>query len=320
MTSKRFDLNAVRVFVAVVDSGGVRKAADELGLTKTSVSRHLAELEERLGVRLVHRTTRAFSVTEAGRELYEQSHEAVRALERAGGHVAELGATTGGVVRLSAPPMLVSSYLGAVVEEVLTRYPDLRVAIDASERHVELLAEGFDLAIRAGALPDSSLTQRRLGSARWRCFGSPSYFGRRGVPRAPGDLAHHDCILHSAQDPDLPERWEFVHEGAPLVVEVSGRVAANSMASVCDLAQRGLGIARLFSFMAEAGGGDHAGLVPVLDDFSALAVPLSVVWLPGEPRAARVEAFLEVLIERLAGAPWSTTEEARPAHPEPSTR
>ncbi len=320
MTSKRFDLNAVRVFVAVVESGGVRKAADDLGLTKTSVSRHLAELEERLGVRLLHRTTRAFSVTEAGHELYERSREAVRALERAGGHVAELGATTGGVVRVSAPPTLVSTYLGAVVEEVLTRYPDLRVAIDASERHVELLAEGFDLAIRGGALPDSSLTRRRLGSARWRCFASPSYLGRRGVPRAPADLAHHDCILHSAQDPGTPTRWEFLHNGATLAVEVTGRVAANSMTSVRDLAQRGLGIARLFSFMAEAGGVDHAGLVPVLDEFSGVAAPLSVVWLPGEPRAARVEAFLEVLVERLAGAPWSTPEEASPADSAQPTR
>jgi DNA-binding transcriptional LysR family regulator len=299
------DLNAIRVFVTVVEAGGIRKAAEQLSLTKTTVSRQLADLEERLGARLVHRTTRAFSVTDAGHELFERSRAAVRALEQAGSWVSELGSTVGGLVRISAPPTLVEMYLGAVVEEVLTRYPDLRVVIDSSERHVELLAEGYDLAIRGGKLPDSSLTCRRLGVARWRCFASPSYLGRRGTPRAPEDLAEHDCILYSAQDPALPVIWELERDRQPLPIAVTGRVATNSLSSARDAAARGLGIARLFAFMATERGSAGGNLVPVLDEFSGAATPLSVVWLPGEPRPSRVEAFLEVLVERLAASPWS---------------
>jgi DNA-binding transcriptional LysR family regulator len=296
------DLNAIRTFVAVVEAGGIRKAAEDLGTTKSSVSRQLAELEDRLGARLLHRSTRAFAVTDAGRELFERSHAAVHTLGRAGGFVSDLSASAGGLVRISAPPTLVASYLGAVVEEVLTRYPEIRVAIDASERHVDLLAEGFDLAIRGGPLPDSSLTCRRLGAATWRCFASPSYLGRRGVPRRPEDLVDHDCIVHSAQDPATPVMWEFSGDSGPIAVAVTGRVATNSLGGVRDAARRGLGIARLLSFMAA---GAIGPLVPVLDPFRAAAAPLSVVWLPGTPQPSRIAAFLEVLVERLTAAAWS---------------
>jgi DNA-binding transcriptional LysR family regulator len=286
-----------------VEAGGIRKAAEQLHLTKTSVSRQLADLEERLGTRLVHRTTRAFSVTEAGQALFERSRGAVQSLREAETWVREASAGAGGLVRISAPPTLVAVYLGAVVEEVLARYPDLRVAIDASDRHVDLLAEGYDLAIRGGKLPDSSLTCRRLGAAKWRCFASPSYLGRRGTPQVPEDLADHDCILHSAQDPATPVIWELERGGQPVPIAVTGRVATTSFAGVRDAALRGLGIARMFAFMANGASGPN--LVPVLDEFSGAAIPLSVVWLPGEPRPSRVEAFLEVLVERLAAAPWA---------------
>jgi DNA-binding transcriptional LysR family regulator len=311
MPSAALDLNAIRTFVAVAEAGGIRQAAQRLGSTKSSVSRQLAELEEQLGARLVLRTTRAFALTDAGRALLERSRGAVQTLLDAGGHIAELGATSRGLVRISAPPSFVVGYLGAVVEEVLVRHPEIRVAVDASERHVDLLADGFDLAIRAGVLPDSALTCRRLGAARWRCFASPRYLAQRGTPQAPEELDEHDCIVHGSGDPAIATSWEFQRDGQRLTVPVTGRVAMSSLASVRDAARRGLGIARLLSFLAvkdDAGDGDR--LISVLDDFAGPAVPLSAIWLPGEPRPRRVEAFLEILVARLGGAPWSALDPA----------
>lgn len=302
MARRSVDLNLVRVFVVVVEAGGIRKAAEVLGSARTSISRQLAELEERLGARLLHRTTRALALTEAGRELFERSRSPVRALQDASDAVAELGSTVSGLVRISAPPTLVSSYLGAPIAEALARYPALRVEIDASDRHVELLAEGYDLAIRAGKLPDSTLTCRKLGDARWGLWASPAYLARRGTPRAPQDLAQHDCVLHAAADPAAPEVWELTRDGKLETIAVSGRVACSSMAGVKDAAVRGLGIARLLSFMAAEPAG---ALLPVLEGYRGVAVPLSVVTLPGTPRPPRVDAVLSILLAHLSSAPWA---------------
>lgn len=302
MARRSVDLNLVRVFVAVVEAGGIRKAADLLGIARTSISRQVAELEERLGTRLLHRTTRALALTEPGRALFERSRAPVRALEDASDAVAELGSTVGGLVRLSVPPTMASSYLGAPIAEALARYPALRIEIDASDRHVELMAEGYDLAIRAGKLPDSALTCRKLGEAHWGLWASPSYLGRRGAPRTPQELALHECIIHAAADPASPAVWELMNEGEPLAIEVTGRVACSSLAGVKDAAVRGLGIARLLPFMAAEPPG---ALVPVLEQYRGAAVPLSVVMLPGVPRPPRVDAVLSILLAHLSPAPWT---------------
>src|SRR5882672_12732054 len=187
------DLNEILVFARVVQAGSFTMAAAQLGMPKSTVSRKVSELEERLRARLLQRTTRKLSLTDAGRTYYDYSARIVGEIEDAERAVSSLQQTPRGVLRVTAPVNV--AFLGPIVSDYLKRYPEVRIDLFCTGRLVDLIEERFDLGIRAGLLGDSTLIARSLGNVKWFLVAAPAYLKKHGRPRSPDDLKKHDCLL-----------------------------------------------------------------------------------------------------------------------------
>ncbi len=284
------DLNAALLFVRVVECGSLRGAARALGVPKSTVSRKLADLEARLGARLLQRTTRRIGLTEVGRGYFAKASAAVAALldaERGvGDHVGE----PRGTLRITAPLNFGPLLIGPAVVELLTRYPKVDVELDLSERVVDMVREGFDVAVRAGPLPDSSLVARRIGAGAMHVYGSPRYFRRHGRPRAPADLAAHDGLVFAS----IPGPWVFVVDGEPLPVRVKRRIVTNDLQLLRSAAVSGLGVARLPDVLA-APLVRAKKLERVLAEFAPPPAPVHVVYPSARLVSPAVRALVEIL-------------------------
>lgn len=301
------DLNALQVFTAVVDAQGFRGAARALGLPKSTVSRKLADLEAHLGLRLLQRTTRKVALTDAGEAFYRQCAPALAALVEAQKCLVETQAAPRGQLRITAPQSFAELFLGPVLERFYRQYPEVRVTLDLSDRYVDLITEGFDLALRAGDLPDSSLVARAVGgpeaqaSGRFRCYASPAYLAAHGTPRTPRDLSAHACIFYGSTERGA--KWTFVLRRRRVLVPIKPRIACNSFFVLIDAALAGQGIARVPSFFA-AEAEAKGTLVPVLDDFAVPPAALHAVYPSAHNLSPRVRAFLDLLTEHFAVGPW----------------
>lgn len=222
------DLNDVAVFNEVVASGSLSAAGRRLGLPPSAVSRRLARLEERLGVRLVHRTTRKLGLTDEGRIYHEQTGGISRALDRAERALAEMSADPRGVVRVTTPPDD-SAVMWPVFEEFLERYPEVGLDLIQVGRYVDLVDEGVDVAVRSGPPPDSTqLSARKLVESRMLLVASPTYLERRGTPQTPADLADHDCLVADWASPQ--PTWSLRGaDGRVDRIPVSGRVRVTGL-------------------------------------------------------------------------------------------
>lgn len=305
--SSNLDLDAVRVFVAIVESGGFQAAARRLDLPRSTVSWRVAALEEALGVQLLSRTTRRVGLTDAGRAYYAEVHAALQAVEEANRRVAGLATTPRGPVRVSASVGFGASWMNAIAARMAAEYPEVELVVDLSDRYVDLVAEGFDAAIRGGDLVDSSLTARSLGASSARHYAAPSYLASRPVPASPQDLAQHEVLLYAGGP-----RSTWVFEGPErVVVPVHGRYTVNNHALLLDAALRGMGIARLFPFLADPSVAEGR-LVELLPGWTAPPARLHVLTLGASRRTAALEAFLRVLLEVTRGDGLGVTE-LRPA-------
>jgi DNA-binding transcriptional LysR family regulator len=240
--SSTIDLNDVAVFVRVIDAGSFSRAASDLGLTKSAVSRRVARLEEALGVRLMHRTTRRSSLTEAGKRFHQRATSAVSTLREAASEIDELVQEPRGTVRITAPPDLGTDYLVGIVGKLTRRHPGIEIELSLSTRLVDIVAEGFDIALRGtGALRDSSLVARRIAMTPLVLIASSKYLAARGTPRAPEDLSEHECILFGT-DPERT-RWKLTGPAGERTVAVHGAVRTDDLAFSRALAGAGGGIA-----------------------------------------------------------------------------
>jgi DNA-binding transcriptional LysR family regulator len=285
----------------VVEHRSFTRAARVLGQPKSTVSRKIAELEEQLGVRLLQRTTRAVKATDLGEAYYERCTRIVAEAAEANAAVASAGAAPQGLLRLTAPVTFGATFLGEVVTHFLATYPGASVETVLTDRRVDLVGEGFDLAIRIGSrVQESSFFVRRLGPTRLVLAASPAYLARRGEPRAPGELREHDCLLYG----ELPQAasWVFAGPEGPVTVPVAGRLVANNAALVRSAALAGLGVARLPFFQAapeiEAG-----RLRAVLPTWSPAVASVFAVYPNNRHLSPKVRAFLDCLVARLT-APW----------------
>jgi DNA-binding transcriptional LysR family regulator len=231
------DLNDVLVFVRVVQAGSFTAAAHALDLTKSSVSRKVTELEDRLGARLLSRSTRTLRLTDVGRAYYADCARIIGEIEEAELAVTRMQTTPRGLLRLSVP--LAFAPLGAVIAEYLSRYPDVRAEIVATDRQVNLVDEGFDLAIRVGPLADSTLIARPLGAIKRMLVASPSYLARRGRPRKPADLERHPCLVFTA------DGWTLRAGKKSVGVAPPARLVVNDFELLREAALGGLGVASL---------------------------------------------------------------------------
>lgn len=262
-------------------------------MPRSTVSRRVAELERQLGARLLHRTTRKLQLTAIGAAYYERSSRSLADLAEAEALVRATQATPRGRLRLTAPSDL-GGLLVPMVVSFTEQYPEVRVDLELSQRMVDLVAEGFDLALRASAsLPDSSLVARRITSVQWHLFASPGYLEARGEPRSPRELSEHECILFG------PQRgrgsWQLFTGSESVDVMVAGRISANGADLALQAAQAGAGIAFLPEFRARPLLGDGT-LRRVLSAYHGPASALHVVYPSARHLSATVRACRDHLI------------------------
>lgn len=286
------DYNRVALFVRVVDAGSFTGAADAVGLPKSSVSRSVSRLESDLGVRLLHRTTRRLALTDAGQVYYDSVRAAVAGIDDADAAAREHGAEPSGSLRLTAPPDLADD-LGAMLAAFARKYPRIQIELALTSRMVDLVAEGFDIAVRAGRLADSTLIARRIGDSRLVLFAAPSYLRRRGRPRAPADLADHDWVLYRAHAGRAIVRMR-APDGTESSIEVTGALNADALEFCQAAAVAGAGLALLPA--EQVVDSVQAGqLEPLLTDWSFGGGALHVVI----PSASHVPARVALLRDHL---------------------
>jgi DNA-binding transcriptional LysR family regulator len=239
-------LDGIAAFARVVDSGSFSAAARRLKISKSAVSAHVQRLEQRLGVRLLHRSTRRLSLTEAGAAYYRHCARILAEAEAAEQAAGALQREPRGTLRISAPDSFGWMHVAPAVSAFLERYPDLGVDISLSAAHVNLVDEGLDLAIRIGVLEDSPLVVRKLAPSRLILCAAPAYLKQHGTPRAPGELARHNCLCNNL----LPwgDEWRLIGKGGEVRVAVGGSFRSNSAAMLGAAAVDGLGIALLPSW------------------------------------------------------------------------
>ncbi|WP_340115720.1 LysR family transcriptional regulator [Pelagibius sp. 7325] len=240
-------LDEMEIFAEVVEAEGFSAAARRLGLSKSAVSKQVGRLEDRLGVRLLNRTTRRLSLTEAGATFYDACRRVLDEAASAEQAVSDLAAAPRGLLRLNAPMSFGFLHLGPAIPAFHARYPQITVDAAMNDRFVDLVEEGYDVAIRIGALRDSSLVARRLAPCRAVLCASPDYLARRGHPRRPEDLAGHDCLLYA--NSANPREWTFHGQRGRQAVAVKGPLIANNGDVLCGAAVAGMGITRLPTFI-----------------------------------------------------------------------
>lgn len=289
------DLGSLSVFVRVVEQRSLTSAARSLDVTTSSISKRIAKLEERLGVRLLERTTRRVRLTEAGQGFYERCIAILRAVEDAEAAVTSIGGEPRGTLRVSVPVIFGERHLAPLLPSLLERHPHLRLDVSLSDRFVSLVEEGYDVAVRIGKLADSTLKVKTLATIREWVVASPSYLERRGVPRTPADLADHDCIRYSL----LPAQreWRFRRGKRVETPPVGGRLMMSHGGAICEAAIAGAGIARLPSFIADEAIASGA-LRTVLDEWTSEGQVVAVYPAGRQPQP-KVQAFVRFLASRL---------------------
>ena len=291
------DLNDIVVFARVVEAGSFTAAARLLAMPKTTVSRRIAALEREVGVRLLQRTTRSLNMTDAGRLYYEQSSQALRAIEQANLRLAEASAEPSGTIRISAPVGFGAYFLNRAVVDFLAIYPKTKVELRLTDDKLNLIEDGIDLAFRTGVLQDSTLIARKLGSTHRQLCASPDYLARHGAPEAPSDLAHYHCVIAGASAAGA--HWVLDGPQGQETVTVSGRFAANEMQAVVAAAIAGYGIAQLPYGIAEALIGEDR-LRRVLKEHTTPAGGLYVLYPSSRHLSPLVKAFVDLAIERIS--------------------
>ncbi len=289
---------AIPVFVAVVENGGFSAAARTLGISKSAVSKRINQLEAHLGVRLLHRTTRKLSLTEAGERYFEHAAQALTAAGQAEDAVTELQGEPQGHLRISAPMSFGRLHVAPLIPKFLKRCPKLQIDLVMDDRKVDLVAGGFDVAIRAGNLPASTLIARKLAPVRQVLCASPDYIDRYGRPATPAELSDHNCVLYSYSS-DANE-WTLIGEGGPETMTVSGSYQVNNSEALLEALREGVGIGRLPTFVA---GPDlkTGRLVKLFESYSLPDFSLYAVFPERQYLPAKVRAFLDFAIEYIGG-------------------
>ncbi|WNG37087.1 LysR family transcriptional regulator [Archangium violaceum] len=286
------DLVSMTVFARVVEANSFSGAAARLGLSKSAVSTRITALERRLGVQLLQRTTRRLSLTHEGARLYERCVHLLSVADEASDLLGHVGTIPEGTVRVAAPVGLSLHPLVSVLEKFAERYPRVQVELSVSDRQVDMLAEGFDVAMRLRPHPhERTLIERRLGTERTAICGAPSYFARRAPPQTPHDLTHHNCLRMKGS------KWVFRGQGGPpILVPLSGTLVADDIAVVREAALEGMGLARLPRSLIDADLREGR-LLTVLDAYVPDVFPITLVYPQRKHLPHRVRVFIDFVTE-----------------------
>jgi len=293
------------VFVRVVEDGGFTAAAKRLHLSPSAVSKVISRLEDRLGTRLLNRTTRRLGLTEAGRAFYDRSARILGDIDEAEQAIHRLKGVPAGLLRVNCAVAFATAQLVPLMPVFMERHPLVSLELEVTDRVVDLVDEGFDCAIRIGARFESSLVSRLLAEDRRIICAAPSYLQRHGVPETPADLAAHVCIARTASQAHLND-WPFDGPDGPYTIRASGPVEVNNGEVAYHMTMAGLGIARLAEFLL--GPEVRAGrLVSLLaDQHREEPLPIHVVYPHRQHLSPKVRAFVDFLVEQLTPVPpWA---------------
>jgi len=309
-------LTSMAVFKRAVEAGSFAAAARHFGISPEMAGNHVRALETRLGVRLLNRSTRRLHLTEAGGGYYERCNQILAAIEEAEAEATTLQASPRGLLRIASPVTFGVQHIAPAVSDYMTRYPEVTIDITVSDRFANLIEEGLDLAIRVGALQDSTLIARRLTTAHLVVCASPSYLSRAGSPQTPADLGRHACLIYT--EINEPQSWRFESpDGSTETVNVSGPFTATNAAFVYRMALAGHGIVRgpSFSFGADIAEGR---LVPLLTDWRSQELSIYALYPHRSLLSTKVRSFVDFLAERFGTEPeWEQWQQRKTGLPMP---
>lgn len=288
-------LDAMGAFVRVVASGSYAEAARRLGLTRSAVSKGVMELEHALGARLLDRTTRRVTPTEAGLAYYERCIAILAQVEETEEQVSRLHDEPKGVLKINAPLSFGTIYLGKIVAEFMLRYDDLKVELSLTDRYIDPLEEGVDVTIRIGALKDSSLIARRISSTGMVVVASPAYLKAHGTPKVPADLATHRCLTYGHTT--SMQRWSLEDGGKTTTKSIGSCLASNNGDVLRDAAVAGIGIALLPEFIV---GPDIAAgrLRAIMPKYVPAELDIHALYAPNRYLAAKTRVFIDFLVQK----------------------
>ena len=292
----------MRAFARVIERASFSAAAADLGLTPSAISKLVSRLENRLGVRLLHRTTRRLALTPEGEIYHRHARNILAAIDEAEAEVSQGQQAPHGRLRVNCVTAFALPQLVPALPDFQARYPGVDIELTITDRIVDLIAENADIAIRAGMVDNPSVVVRKIAHLERRVFAAPAYLERRGAPRSPYDLVNHDCILVTSMDGG--RRWPFRQNGEITHIEIPARILVDNGETALQLAVEGAGIVRLGDVLATAAVREKK-LVPLFAESHVTeARPLSAVFLPGRHRMPKVKAFIDFLVQRFAHAPW----------------
>lgn len=298
-------ITGIQLFVRIVETGSFSKAAGELGITQPTATKHVAALEEHLGARLLHRSTRGVTPTEVGHLYYDKCKTIERELDEADSLVSLLQSKVGGQLRVSTSLAFGRNVVTPIALRFMQAHPEVNMDLTFDDRYVNLVEQGIDVALRLGRLADSTLGARYLGLNPWLVAASPGYLQRAGRPQRPDDLATHACLIYSSVQGD--DRWHFSDgQGRPQSVPVRGPLRSNNLSTVLAAAIAGFGVAALPWYVAReaVAGGD---LQPLLEGHALPSQELHAVFPSPKLVPSKVAVFIAFLQEALAdqdGEPW----------------
>jgi DNA-binding transcriptional LysR family regulator len=296
------NLTDIAVFVRVVETGSFTKAAEQLALSRAVISKYIGRLEARLGARLFNRTTRRLSLTEAGTTLYEGSHRALSQIEETEQAISRLQAEPRGVLKISAPMSFGILHIAPALPEFLARFPGITLELRLDDRIVDVVEEGFDLAIRISTLAESTLVARKLAPCRFVITAADDYLKRHGVPLTPKDLCTHNCLIYTYSP--KPNLWPFTApKGGESAVPVRGNLRVNNGLAAREAALRGLGIVMAPTFYV----GElirEGRLRALLTDHKVTETAVYALYPERKYLSPKVRAFIDFLAQRFGAEPY----------------
>ncbi len=294
------DLRALSIFVRVAERRSFVRAAADLGMTQSGVSNAIARLEDQLGVRLLARTTRRVNLTEDGAAFVERCRQILSDLEEAELTLKEARLKPTGVLRLDMPVAFGRLKVAPLLGAFQRQYPEVNLTISFTDRHVDLIDEGVDVAVRFDPLEDSSLIARRLTEARVRVVGSPAYFARHGRPKTPEDLSRHNCIAYMYRETRLARPWRFSQGGVESTRMPAGTMSFTDGTVIRDMVRGGLGLGQLRNYFVDEPIAARE-LEPVLEKFSPAADPVWLVYPRTRHLSPKVRAFVDYMVDAFRG-------------------
>lgn len=289
-------LSGISIFVKVAEIRSFTEAGRLLGISSSAVGKSIARIEERLKVRLFHRSTRSITLTTEGALFLDRCRRILLEVEAAESELSNAVRSPNGKLRISVPQL--TGFLMPVLESFIAKHPEIELDIDLSDRMVDVIEEGFDIVVRTGDQPDSRLISRGLGTFPQVLVGSPSYFKTRGVPMHPTELAEHACLLHRFRGSGRLEQWPLRYDGEKSLPQLPIAAISNTIEAVSYLAQKGRGIALVPIFMVRDAL-DRGELVTVLDDYIDQVVTVSMLWPETRYTSPKLRAFIDYLSEKL---------------------